>query len=83
MEHSLVPSEFYEEDYKIDRSLLKITSSEELLANRGKFEKYLEVVNSELEMAISQNKTFFHSAFNNIEGIKLNNREVSLRTKSI
>lgn len=79
----MVPREFFDSDFKIDPNLLRLSTTAEIMAQRERFGKYLDIVNSQLEMAISQNKTFFHSAFNNIESIKDNNREVSQKTKSI
>ena len=78
-----MPAYFYEPSYKIDRALIKTSHQEELRASQEVLKTYLGEVDLSLEKSISKNFDFFNRAFNNIDEMKDNMRDVSLKTKTI
>ena len=67
-DHVVVPDYFFDNDYKIDRGLLKNDNlTQEALKSFG---RQLDVIDKELEFSISKNIDFFNKAFNHIDDVK-------------
>jgi hypothetical protein len=66
----LVPSEYFTEQYRLDKSIFKISTAEEAALLNDGLNKHLEIVESNLVKNISEHFDFFTNAFNNFDGMK-------------
>lgn len=60
-----------------------MTSNEEISMQSIQLQKYMNVINADLEVSISKNIDFFNRAFNHFDKIKDDMKLVSEKTKSI
>ena len=61
---------FFDTEYQIDRSLVRLTHQEEISHQSQQLQKYMDVINSDLEVSISKNFDFFNRAFSHFDCIK-------------
>ena len=66
----LVPSEYFTDHYRLDKSIFKISTAEEAAKLNDGLNKHLEIVESNLVKNISEHFDFFTNAFNNFDGMK-------------
>lgn len=77
----IVPEHFYREDYKIDHDMLRKPAETD--THTAQLQKYLSLVDNDLEKAISVNFDFFNRAFNHIDEMKEDMTQVGQKTASI
>lgn len=80
-EQIVIPDHFYQEDYRIDHDMLRKPSESDV--HTAQLQKYLSLVDSDLEKAISVNFDFFNRAFNHIDEMKDDMTQVGQKTASI
>lgn len=65
-----VPSEYFNESYRLNKSMFQVQSNEQVFTLSDNLNKYLEIVEGNLVRNIQQNFDYFTDAFTNFDGMK-------------
>lgn len=72
-----VPQEFFNENFRLGKTLFSINSNDQAMKYNENLSKYLEIIESNLVRNIQQNFDFFTEAFNNFDGMKEDLKTIS------
>lgn len=65
-----IPKEYFAENFKLNKNVFSVTSSETAVALNDNLSKYLEIIECNLVANIQNNFDFFTDAFTNFDGMK-------------
>lgn len=78
-----VPQEFFNENFRLGKTLFSISSQEQAVKYNENLNKYLEIIESNLVRNIQQNFDFFTEAFNNFDGMKEDLKTISEKAQAM